>query len=307
MVIGLIGPNSYALFESVSSTIRDFTSKHGQGSVIKMNADEIEVPDLISACTEQSLFASKQLVVLRDVSQNSILKTKLSEIIETLPNSTTLLIYDSSLKKTDKLAKQIEKTGELIYRPLPSPYELKTWAKSQAKENGAQIESDAVDELIKRVGEDQWRIKEEIKKLSLYDQNINRKNVAKLVEITPQENIFHMLDCILKGDYKTALKKYELLREMKLEAQYVFSMLIWQAHNAALVAYADNKNTQEISEEAGVSSYIAQKIKQMLSKEPKNKIRQIINKLIEADILLKKTANNPDQVVKNVILRVCRI
>lgn len=307
MIIGVIGANDFAVFHSAKEIIDDFASKNGSNSVIRLSADEIEVSDLESACREQSLFASSLLVVLRDVSKNSLLKEKLPKIMDTIPKTTTLLIWDTVVKKSEKLAKHIEKTGQLVHKPVLSVYALRNWVKSYTEENGAQIDSLAVNELLKRAGENQWHLSEEIKKLSLHDRKIGLEDVSSLVEESPQENIFHMLDDIMKGNHKGALTKYELLRSMQLEAQYIFSMLVWQAHNAVLVVYAGGKSSQEISEMTGISDYGVQKLKLVLTENSKPKVKQMVSQLIQADSLLKKTANNPDQIVKNAILKVCHL
>jgi len=128
-----------------------------------------------------------------------------------------------------------------------------------------------------------------------------------MVERTPQESIFALIDITSKGDSQKALGSYRELRRANSDPYYVMSMVIWQLHNMLLVKAAGKRNSQTIATETGMSSYVVQKTAALVSSMDLKDIKQMIKVATKADMRLKRTSVDADSVIEQLLLETTKI
>src|SRR5690606_34442185 len=143
--------------------------------------------------------------------------------------------------------------------------------------------------LINRTGRNQTRLENEIAKLAAHDNKISQESIELLVDQTPEETIFDLLESVIKGRSKRAHNIYKQLSLAGVDAHEYVAMMSWQTHN--LVAAKTNKNLApgRLASKAGMAPFVAQKAQAMSRELSLSQIKRIIESIIKTDMDMKKT------------------
>lgn len=179
---------------------------------------DMEPTELLSSLNTLPMGAPFRLVV---VSQADHLPKPVSESIITYlknPNhDCVLLLVADSLSKGTRLYKAVAKLGKsaIISCEQKKSWELPGYVVSEARRQGIQIDQQAAQELVDRVGESTTMLDRQLRSLwdlcrgqgriSLEDV---RNNVARVAEVKP----WGFLDAVCNRDAKQALSLYNLMR-----------------------------------------------------------------------------------------------
>ena len=133
------------------------------------------------------------------------------------PEPTTILVIFAPYEKLDGrkgVVKELKKTAvQVDASPLKEGAARKAIQALFADEN-VEIEAPAMDELVRRCNADYGRMSASVKQLSLlsYPQNVVTKEmVAGLITQSLDNNVFHLVNAVLRRDQKTALNLYQQL------------------------------------------------------------------------------------------------
>lgn len=133
------------------------------------------------------------------------------------PEPTTILVLFAPYDKLDGRKGVVKLLKKNAVQVDASP--LKEGAARQAvkalfKAEGVEIEPAAMDELVRRCNADYGRMSASVKQLSLLsypDKVVTAKMVAGLIEQSLDNNVFHLVNAVLKRDQKAALDLYQQL------------------------------------------------------------------------------------------------
>ena len=295
MIVTLSGDNTYMAQQALRQLVDKYQQKYSQANAMYFDAEEDKFEELEQAISSNSLFAQSSLVILRHISAKKEYWDKLVDLLDEVPESTVLIIFDLNLDKRTKLFKRLKKTNFKEFKSL-DPIQLKKWVIREVEKRGGEISSSIATDLIDKVGDDQWTLSNEIDKLVLYSPKITKETIEEIASEHINDTIFQLLDISMKDRQKT-LDRYNRLIQSGMDAQYILTMILWQLNNILLIKSAKDPSN------LGISPFVIQKTRPMADRIDQKKLMNIIQYALEADTKSKTTSIDTKQLVEQLLSR----
>src|SRR3989344_3110275 len=323
MLIVLHGEDSFSsmrALEEIKEKFKREVDPSGSSIAIINGEDDSALEILQSAMFAPSLFSRRRLVILKKVLEAPAgFKNILTDILakDSSGGEHIIAVWEdhkigAKAKKLSKTAaKSKAKTNESAKKLeqilLDSPYakyfpdlfgrELLQWIEQECKKSGSAIEEAAGRELAERIGSDLWKLHNELRKLSaLTQKNITLPSVKLNIPIASEQTVFEVLDGIISGNTHFSLRAAERLLESGMSFQEFFAILtgqfrnIWEAK--AGVVRPD------------LHPFARKKALENSRRFSDDKIKSILNVLVEADSDLKTTALSPLILLDRLIVKI---
>lgn len=304
MIVTLTGINSFSLLAELNRLIGAFVKEHGDMALEKLDGEEVEFDRVRESLQSLPFLASQKLVVLRNPSAQKQFVDQAEKLLDELPETTDVILVETKLDKRAGYYKYLRaKTDFHEFNEL-NETELSTWLVQRAREREAEMSPRDARLLIERVGANQQLLSQEIDKLVLFDPKISRQTIELLTEASPSSTVFQLVDAALAGQTEQALRLYEEQRAQKVEPYAIIGMLAWQLHAVALVKVAGEKTDAEIAKEAKLNPFVVSKSRRIARKLQLTDIKRLISDLLSLDIRLKSESIDPDEALKNYLLRI---
>lgn len=239
MIYLLYGLEEYLLKKEVKKIIEKEKIEDINISYYSMNNYKLEV--IIDDFQTYSFFSDKKLVVVEDSFVFTSKKGDIEQKIELLDkylnnyNPDTIIIFtviDEKLDSRKKLFKIINKVGHII--ECNSPKDLKPIVKEMFLNYN--ISPKALELFIDRVGKNLGILNSEANKIMIYkdnDLNITEEDILNLTsKIIVEEDLFKLVDYIIKKDKKEALIYYNGLLKLEMEP---FKIIVTLANKIRLI------------------------------------------------------------------------
>jgi DNA polymerase-3 subunit delta len=208
-----------------------------------------------------------------------------------IPDGTVLVLMDGKIKSSNPLLKQLSPRAKIMSFPLLKNEGLRQWIRRGVAEQGASISPEAVDLLAKLVGGNLWTMSNEISKLTLFasGRRIEVEDIKAIVSSAQETNVFAMVDAILDFKAGVAEQLLEQLLERGASPAYLLVML---ARQVRLIVQARALRRQrrpevEIQDRLGLTEFALRKTLDQAQRYPLERLREVYNKLLEADLSIK--------------------
>lgn len=326
MLIFLYGPDTYRSLQKLKEFKNKFLRdvENGSLNLAELDGEKMDFADFKKEISTVSFMARKRMVVLKNITKSKK-KDLQKEIIAYLKsiarkdendeNISIFLEEDVSVKEplfkflaggqSDKLSKekQPEKgiTQSHIYKQefaLLKGAELRNWIINAAKEKGANINTQAINMLMERIGSDIWQMNNELEKLSSYDKSINVDNIKKFVKTKDDENIFNLTDAIGGRNKKLALKLLTEQIRAGINVNYILTMLARQYRLLLEVKdYMENYgmdyiNSQLLSRDLKIHPFVAQKLLGQVRAYEYDDLKNLYKEIMKIDFKSKTSSVN---------------
>jgi len=302
MIITLTGDNSFGLASELRRLANDFTSRHGELALERLDGQEADSKRLNEALTSLPFLADKKLIILREPSTNKEFLEKSEQLFNNLPEINDLILVEPKLDKRTAYYKFLKsKTDFREFKQLDIGG-LAQWLVKTAKEQGGSLSPDDARYLVERLGTDQQMLSNELEKLLIYDSNISRSNIDLLTEASPQSTIFQLLEAAFAGRMQQAMKLYAEQRALKVEPQQIIAMLAWQLHVLALIKTAGERSADEIAKEAKLNPFVVRKSQGIARNLSIGQIKKLISSLLTIDKKSKTAAIDLDEALQHYLL-----
>lgn len=249
-------------------------------------------------------------------SKKNILKSLL-DILKNKKNENVIVFLEEKIKrqkkgKTERIVIQTAKDEKALLKEQkdffqflskqkfsqefrkPTNYEIADWIKKQAQNLGSEIAPQAIDALIGLLGDDMRQLKNEIEKLSAYKANTKEKliqseDVLELSRGRFDDNIFSLTDKISQANTGETVRILEEQIEGGISENYILTMAIRQFKIILRVkeALEKNPNSSQIASQLKLHPFVVQKSIAQSRNFTKEKLKQILNSLLEADLKTK--------------------
>jgi DNA polymerase-3 subunit delta len=289
------GPNTYEMQQWLHEQRATFAEQHGTDSVERYEAADIDpnrLPDLLQG---GSLFAAKRHVTLYSPSQSKAVADGLAQILDGVSDDIDLVLVEAKPDKRQRWYKTVKQSYTIKEFNQKSVGELKRWATAYAKQHDITIPDQPLQLLLRRVGDDQWRLASELDKLALRGTEITSDDIELMVEPTIQESIFDLLEQVVRGQTDGAVQLYQDLRKGELDPHQFVSMLAWQINIMLIVKLNERKSDRDIASAAKLAPFVVSKTKRLVKSLTRQQIIAIADATLEADIAMKKTRANAEQ------------
>lgn len=292
MIITLSGVNSFAARHALQAIVDSYSKKYGIQGIERFDGEDFNMARLSDITQGGSLFATNRLIIIRGAAKNKQLWEALGEIVQQVPEETTIVLVEDVLDKRTRTYKQLKNDSNFREFSAPSEQELLGWIESEAIVYGGTIDRQTAKYLLAQVGTDQWRLRQEIAKLCAFDPEVNTVAIDDLVEANPEASVFDLLDFMLN---KQPAKMRVLLQKLRTnEDPYkLFGLLVSQVHTLAVVAHGGTRNPDEIAKSAGIHPYVVRKMGSLAKRTTKAELQKIIHQVADTDHKLKSSGHDP--------------
>lgn len=306
MLRAIFGENDFVVKQRKKALIAEYLDEFGSDIGLEQFDSSVEPQTLWQSVTAQPFLVSKKLVIVNNPSEKTELAEFLLEKSGEVPETTDLVIVEGKLDKRKAYYKGLKKlsNGEEC-NPLDD-HAIADWLVKTAKEKGLALTKSQAQKIINRAGNDQWRLDSELEKLSVHDK-LTDELIENLVELSPQETIFNLLDSLAAGNSKKALELYEGLRKQQLDPHYVMSMLAWQMDNILIVGFAGSRSDNQIAKEAKMNPYVVQKTRSLTRRLNKKSLENAVVLLTKTDEKLKSSTTSADDLVQFLIMQLAKV
>jgi len=298
MIIFLYGEDSYRTKEKLKEIISGYKKVHKSGlNLIYMDAKEKELKDLMNNFKIVSMFAEKKLVVLKNVFVKSPsageFQEELLKEIKTLEGSKDIVVIfeEGDVDQRSKLFKALKKEVKCQEFEALSPALLLNWIKKEFEKNNAKISLGVDTALLSFVGNDLWKMQNEIKKLSNFKKGklIERKDVELIVKPKIESDIFKTIDAIAQKDKRQALSLLHKHLESGENVLYLLTMFAYQFKNLLIIKDLIEKKMpySAIAKESKLHPFVVKKTYYMCQQFSFEDLKKIYAKIFQMDLNIK--------------------
>jgi DNA polymerase III subunit delta len=191
-------------------------ASQGQIASITLDLDEISVDEFLNSAQSLSMFAPKQLLVVKGVMklrehQGKRLAPYLSD-----PNPQTVAVFlagDLDKDQRKKRIFEILSSGTQVVELAPlEAREVAVWMQRKAADRGCSMEPDAIRFLLDLQGTDLGRLQQEVEKAALYagtEKRITLTMVEAVSGLAAGYTLFEFLDAVAARNKARALELVE--------------------------------------------------------------------------------------------------
>lgn len=299
MITLLTGENSFELDRELQRIIAGF-----DGAPERIDGSELEIgqlPDLLMGAT---LFASQRLVIIKQLSENKTVWPVFADWLERVSDDIQLVLVESKPDKRSRTYKELAKKAEVKTFALWGERDIglaEKWVREEAERLKVALTPVLSRQLVQRAGMDQWRLAQALEKLSLRGEATS-ETINELVEASPSENVFALLETALKGQKE---KVHGMIQTLQLtdDAHRVMGLLSSQALQLALLASTD-KSSAEVAKENGIHPFVLSKLASYARGRGKSGVRMVIEHLAAADMDMKSSTADPWLLVERALLKI---
>jgi DNA polymerase III subunit delta len=304
MLILLYGKDTYRSTSKLKEIVEGYKKKCQSGLNIKFLDEKESFKDLQDVSKQVSMFGEKRFFVIPHAFSCEKMKSEIIKNCKNLSQAENIfLIYEQKeVKKQDKLLKTLlkEEEGVMLQEFLPlTGKKLYNWVVKEFEKNNTEVEKDAVESLQRLGGENLWRIKSEIDKLSLYKNKISKEDVSLMVNIDVDANIFNTVDAIAENNNKKALTLLHDHLQKGDNPLYVLSMIAYQMRNLIIIKdLEDRKHSyEEARKKSKMHPFVFGKSYNQAKKFSLEEIKRRYEMLFDIDLKVKTGQVSPEMAI----------
>jgi len=272
-----------------------------------LDGERIKLQDLVQQLQAVPFLASSRLIIIENLGKNKLVAEEILDRLDAVPESTIVVLYDAEVDKRSKYYKTLSKLPKAAEFKALAPPQLARWVEDEVVRLGATIDRLAVQELINRCGDDQWRLQGEITKLATYSQSITKATVEELVEVSEEQNIFAFLDSVMAGDLATSLAGLERLQGSGQNEMYILTMLIWQLRQVLLAKFSGLTNSNELAKQANLSPYAAGKAITLARKSDADTLKAMYTACVDCEYGIKTGKGTPEEMLEGLVIELVKL
>jgi len=314
MIIFLYGEDGYRSRQKLNEIIKQYKKIHktglnlkyfdlnpvrGQGVSVKTQrkqtsngVKEKNFQDFKEVFRIKSMFKEKKLLILENVFANKDFKEKFLAIKKDFVNSEDIILfYELKTISKDNFFNFLKNNAKCQeFQPL-SNQKLKDWIKNEFEKFKIKISKSALEKLIDFVGNDLWRLSNEIKKLAAFKKKeiIETKDIELLVKSKIEADIFKTIDAISQKNKKKGLSLIKKHLQIGDNPLYLFAMINFQFRNLLVIRdlIDRGKNYWEISRLTKLHPYVVKKCYLQAKKFTLSELKEIYKLIFQIDYKIK--------------------
>ena len=299
MILFLYGPDTYRSRQKLNEIIEHYKKIHKSGLNLRyFDCQETDFQDFRDEIRQISMFKEKKLVILTNIFLSPEFKDNLLKNGETFEESDIIiLIYvENQIPEKEPLISFLKKYAKSQEFELLKGQKLKNWAKKEFKKYQAEIDPSALEKLIEFVGNNLWRLSNEIQKLVCFKKNIKIKDVELLVKPKIETDIFATIDSLALKNKKQALELIHQHLEKGDHPLYLLSMINFQFRNLLIIKDLIEKYKSPclLTKITHLHPYIVKKSYSQAQKFTIQELKKIYQKIFQVDLSIKTGKIDPE-------------
>jgi len=301
MIYFIYGEDSYRSKRKLEEIVSGYKKVHKSGlNLIYINAKEKDFKDFNSGLKINSMFDEKKLIVLDNIFEDEKFQKDFLDNIENLKDiKDIVIIYEEGVPdKRTKFFKSLQKHAKCQDFDYLAPAMLKRWVTQEFENHGAKVDPAAIQILIDFVGNDLWRMSNEVNKLSNYKMGstVKKEDVELLIRPNIENDIFKTIDALVSKNKSQALSLLHKHLENGDNALYLLSMISYQFRN--LLVIRELQDMQQpygyVMKKSGLHPFVAQKSYYLSQQFSMLKLKKIYQKIFQIDSDIKTGKIEPE-------------
>lgn len=288
MITVLTGENSYDIAQALDVLVAQFP-----GTPERIDGESLTLADLPDLLMGGTLFSPTRLVIVKDLANNSSVWNELADWTGRVSEDIQLVLVDAKLDKRTKTYKQLKAEADLREFAPWKEGDLRTaeqWAKTEAGHRKMVLDAPSITALVEQTGADQWQLHYALEKLAVLDV-VTPAVIRDVIERTPHDNVFVLLDLALKGRRAEVHAMLSNLEKTE-EAYRLFGLLATQVTQLAAVAVSD-QSPRDLAAALGIHPYAVSKIQAAAGRLGRAGARRLVRAFAAADHQLKTGSSDP--------------
>lgn len=311
-----------------------------QFNFISIGDREVSYEKIIDACETLPFMAEKKLIYLNGLDifkkkpglspeeeeQPVEYTAKMPEdeerfvnYIAKIPESTVVVFYGNpAVDGRRKIVKQIKKYGCVAEFTKLSEGEFNKWIKWIFKCSGKSIGAGELvlfksnlDYLGKRSSQNLLDVENEIKKLVSFmgeETDLKKEHIDRVMGLSFHNDIFNLLDSIEKHNPSESIKRLNYLLDDGEPILRVLAVLGNQTKNilSSKLLIEKGYSNKEIASKLTIHPYVASKCASQSKKFTIERLRELLNLFLDADIKIKSGMMNEKLVMETLVLTMCK-
>ena len=210
MLLLLHGEESFLRTRKLQEIKERYLSLHKEKFYVRVfDCSQADVQEILQEVRGASLFKEKKLIILENPFSSQEVKEKFFEYKDELAKTDQVLVFsqEGSVGEKDPLFVFLKAQGKTQeFSPL-AERSVTLWISQEFGRYGVQAAPKAQSVLARAVGNDLWRLSNEIAKLAAYSKGaaLTKHDVEELVEPIVEPEIFATIDAIAARNTKQAL------------------------------------------------------------------------------------------------------
>lgn len=295
MIIFLYGEDTFRLNKKLSEIVEQYKTQKKGLNFVSFDAANSAYEEFSREIRQKSLFAEKKFAIVKNVISSKEFKEKMLKNVASLEGSSEVILacQEGHVLKTDRLLAAFKKNAKTQeFEPL-NPPKLRDWAKKEAADSGLLISKSGLDRLADYVGNDLWRLSNEIKKLANYRYGKTGEadigDVELLVKPRIETDIFKTIDCLAQRNKKAALELIHEHLEKGDSHFYLLSMINYQFRNLIVVKDESEKgiDNSKLARITGINPYVLAKALALSRSFSLADLKRIYKKIFQIDLDVK--------------------
>ena len=262
---------------------------------VTYNYKDDKIEDVIEEASYTDLFGSTKLIILNDSTFLSTDKLtnedKLLSFIDNPNKSTILILKNDKIDSKKKIVKELNIKAKVIEFKLLNNKNIDKYIMDYFKEKDFSIDTPSIKEISKRLISNTSVIDSELEKLILYKNNskkVTLTDVEKVITKYESENVFDLIDSVIRKDKKGIFTKYKKLINEKVEPIMILTLLSNQFRLLlSVLILSKNTTDDKIASILNEHPYRIEIAKRSIYNIKKEELILIIKKLFITDYNIK--------------------
>lgn len=301
MLYFLYGLDTFRSRLKLNEIISQYKKIHKSGlNFYIIDASEADFSEFKRSSGVLSMFPEKKLIIIKELFSNrnfcDELKCYLQKSNLAKDKEVIVIVYEKEMSpgKTPPVFLFLKGRAKSQEFKLLEGANLKKWFSDEVKRYGLSFEKEAAEKLLMHVGNDLWRLNNELVKLSHFSkgEKISKNDVENLVAPEIHNDIFRTIDALAAKNKKLALKLIIDYFNQGGSEFYLLSMIEYQFRNLLKVYKFTNqyKHTNimaDLMKESGMHPYAVKKSLEQAKKFSLDELKRIYDNLFELDLKIK--------------------
>lgn len=310
MILFFYGEDDYRLKQKIKELKQKFIDASlGDTNLSVLDGKTATYQDIVRQILAMPFLAKSRLIIIENLIKEAKpeVREKVVEFLPKIPaSSVVVFVEEGTPDKRTAMYKKLNQPKVSQEFKLLEPDELHRWIKREVGERGGEIEPAAVDKLVEFVGNDLWRLSNEIAKLTDYGKELTVENIELLVKPEIESNVFDLIDAMGAKNRRRALQELHQLLEAGQNELYILSMIVYQFRNLLVVRDFLERGTNsqwEIAKKAKLHPYVAQKTLIQAKNYNLENLKKIYQLLLEQDLAIKTGQINPKTALDLLVIK----
>lgn len=305
------GEEDFLAGEAIDLIITSALAPEQQGfNLDVVYGSDADARDIVSHASSFPLMAERRVVVVKEVDK-LVNKELLTPFIERPAPSTCLVLQAAKPDMRKKPYAIVKRTGTVIKCDPIRDYQIAGWIGTRVRQQGWEIDAEAVKILAAYVGTSLRDIQNELDKLYIFlgeKRPITPDDIRAVVGLSKEYNVFELQNAIGAKNLASAMEILTRMLDAGESPILIVVLLtryfttLWKLHDLR----RRGTSTGELAGAIGVNPYFVKDYVAASGKYPQEQVERSYEILLAADEQLKSSSQDPMQVMQNMLVRLMK-